>query len=212
MKKIVVLLVLLSILLTACSQVQEESFDSQSKDWEGPVIVSSQDPSVVFVNFDDGMLNFDLKSKESYVYEILTGKTYQDVKIQAEVKNKGMLVNGISLLCRVNKDKTSWYEFRVSSGGEYQFFLYDKSLKDAGKNPYKELVKRGINDAIKPDKTNLAVATCEGTKFTLTVNGTSIFEKENGDLGEAGYVGLGAVSYDTVPVQIGFANMDVAQP
>lgn len=212
MKRTAILLFVLGILLAACTQAKVENFETQSMSWEGPLIVSSQDPKIVYVKFDDGMLNFDLKSKESYVYEILADNTYKDVVIKSEVKNKGMLVNGISMLCRVNKEKTHWYEFRISSGGEYQFFLYDGSLKQAGKNPYVELVKRGVNDAIKPDKVNTVVATCQGTKFILKVNDNLIFEKENGDLTDAGYVGLGAVAYDTVPVQIGFANLSIEKP
>lgn len=212
MKTRIAVVLLVMVLLTACGASKVESFETASEDWQGPLIVSSQNADAVYVDFDDSMLNFDLKSKESYVYEILTGKTYQDVVIQTEVKNKGMLVNGMSILCRVNDEQTKWYEFRISSGGEYQFFIFDKSLKDAGKNPYKELVKRGVNDAISVEKANAVVASCEGTKFTLKVNDTLIFEKENGDWSEAGYVGVGAVAYDTVPVQIGFANVSVSKP
>lgn len=211
MKRTIILSLLLCLIfLGGCAKTA--TFDTPSEKWSEPLIVTSQNSDAVEMIFDDGLLKFRLNGKESYVYSIYDGTNQKNVAIEATMFNNGSQTNNATILCRVNKDKTAWYEFHIASEGSYSLLRYDKSLKESGKNPWVTLVKSGKNKAISNVKPNLIKAVCEGTKFSLTVNDTLLFEKENGDITEAGQVGLGAIAYNALPVVIGFDEVKISTP
>ncbi len=206
------LLSLLVFLLILGGCAKTASFDTPSEEWSDPLIVTSQNSDAVEMLFDDGLLKFRINGKESYVYSIFDGAEQKNVAIETTMFNNGSQINNASILCRVNKDNSAWYEFHVASEGTYGLLRYDKSLKDAGKIPWVTLVKSGSSKAISNVKPNVIKAVCDGTKLTLTVNDTLLFEKENGDITEAGQVGLGAIAYDALPVVIGFDDFKISTP
>lgn len=187
-----------------------EEFDLTNEDWSKDTWITTQapqyreetKPSMV----SDGILEFKLSDKETYIYKFHNGDVGQDVTIETKFVSKGQPNNGVALVCRVAPDLSTWYEARISPQGKWSIYLYDRSLKeDQDKNPYvpqKEGVMRP--KLVFPVKNNVVNFSCIGTKLTLTVNGEEVYTRNSNELMESGMVGLGVMSYDNLPVIVNF--------
>jgi hypothetical protein len=187
-----------------------EEFDLANEDWSKDTWITTQaaqyreetKPSMV----SDGLLEFHLNDKETYIYKFHNGDVGQDVTIETKFVSKGQPNNGVALVCRVAPDLSTWYEARVSPQGKWSITLYDRSLKEnEDKNPYipqKEGVMRP--KLVFPTRPNTVKFSCVGTKLTLTVNGEEVYTRNSNELMESGMVGLGVMSYDNLPVIVDF--------
>jgi hypothetical protein len=209
-KRFLIVLLVFGVILAGCAKT--EDFSTPSESWSAPVIVSSQNPDAVEMTFDDGQLKFKINANESYVYSFLSANVRKNVAIETTLINNGNQTNNAAILCRVDKEQSSWYEFHVANSGTYGLLKYDKSLRDQGKNPWVTLVKTSSSKLISSFKPNTIRVVCNGTRLTLSVNGTQLIDKENGDLTDAGGVGLGAIAYDAMPVVLGYDDVKISAP
>jgi hypothetical protein len=103
--------------------------------------------------------------------------------------------NNISLICRASN--AGWYEFSMTSGGEWIIFLYDDG-------EYTEL-KKGASRAINMQKaTNELTATCIGTELTFYVNQVEMGSVRDNRFKDAGQVGISVTTFDIPEVGIEF--------
>jgi hypothetical protein len=133
------------------------------------------EPSTV----QDGILVFNIRDNETYIYKFVKGSMTEDSIIEAKWKSNGQSMNGVALVCRASEDSSSWYEMRLSSQGEWQLLRYDQTIRDVDpfKNPY-VTIKKGLakNKLVRPSGDNVSKFSCIGSKLSYEVNGTKIVE------------------------------------
>jgi hypothetical protein len=191
-----------------------DNFDIVSADWTEPMWLTTQampGKEHTKISYEDGWLKFEFFDKETYIYQFNQRPTDANVLVEARMQAGGQMQNGVALVCRAATDYSAWYEFRVSSSGDYAIYRYDKSLKDDDKNPY-VLLKKGVSEAIKPMKENVMRVMCKDTTLSLEMNGKPVVTVQNSDLKEGGLVGLGAMSADVMPVVVRFDYFSVTTP
>lgn len=160
-----------------------------------------------------GELSIDLQDKETYLYTFYKNPSTADVVIEAKMRGAGNQENAMALVCRAKSDYSAWYEFRVDSQNVYYIYRFDKSLKEAGDNPYVLLERGGIRkDIYKPTDYNTLKVTCKGNQLTLEVNGNPVTAVTDGTLTEAGLVGIGAMSFNILPSDIKVDYFSYGEP
>jgi hypothetical protein len=194
-----------------------DSFDENQGYWSEDFIVTSQtsgrDPYSKTV-IQDGALHFLLKDKETYMYKFFQPANFAKVTIEAEYQAIGHYNNGTALVCKVNEDRTQWYEARVSSTSDFSIYLYDKKRKtELGKNPYLEITKGKFKiNELYPTKPNTIQFTCLDNQLILNTNrGQRIINQTVDTVLEGRGVGLGAMSYDVVPININFESVTICE-
>jgi hypothetical protein len=148
----------------------------------------------------DGRLVIKISPRDENVVKLYReSAVYTDVVVQAEVENKGDSRNGASVLCRVNEN--GFYEFRISSGGQYWIYRYDQKLKKESKNPYVFIAEGGSQFIHTGTKKNAFSMVCIGNDFRYFINNEELKPKipltlkaEYAVYPEGG-VGLGAFAY-----------------
>lgn len=166
------------------------------------------------VQVKDGMLNFIIPDKESYLYTLFKKPQKADVSIEVTFTSSGLSQNGVALVCRAKEDYSAWYEARVSASGMYAFYAYDETLKDAGLNPYRKIVAGTVDKySIYATTPNTLRFTCKGDQLILDVNGGKFIKvQQDAGLSEEGLVGIGTMSYDVIPVMVAYDNFSISEP
>jgi hypothetical protein len=184
-----------------------DQFDLVNPNWTDILTTTTQARSghvYSKVGVNDGFLLFTLLDKETYDYQFYKNSMPADVTMELKFYNTGQIVdNGVALICRANSDYTSWIEFRVSSQGYYSIFRYDKTLSSQYKNPYIEYVHGNADrNVISPFPTveNDIKASCIGPNLTFILNDKQTITTMKNDVMDGGFVGLGAMSGDSLPV------------
>jgi len=197
-----------------------DDFDTENDSFSEDTITTTQavtrdqvqtEPSTV----QDGILTFNIRDNETYIYKLINDSMTENAVIEAKWKSNGQSMNGVSLLCRASEDFTGWYEFRMSSQGDWQLLQYDKSIRDNDpyKNPY-VTIKKGVakQKLVRVSGDNVSKFTCSGNKLSYEVNGTKIIETTNTKIKGGGLVGIGVMSSVYLPVIIQWDYLDVTQP
>lgn len=187
-----------------------DTFDRNSQYWSEDFIVTTQTSGRDVLSkaiIQDGLLGFRFDDKETYMYKFFTTPIDGNVSVEVDYQSIGHINNGTAIVCRVNDDHTSWYEVRVSSTSDYSFFLYDKKRKtEEGKNPYLLLGKGKLKiDELAPTKPNTIKLTCLQNELVLDANkGKRVINQILETQIEGSGVGLGAMSYDVLPIKVNF--------
>lgn len=193
-----------------------DDFSTTQEGWSDQQVITTQakmgnlhsSASVV-----DGKLVFDLEDNETYMYKFYTHPAGEDVAVEVSVQSFEQITNGIALVCRATNEYDKWYEFRVSSTNNYAIYSYDASRRDEEKNPYVELKKGGLRiDQFRPTKENVIRGVCQGSTLTLYINDNEIASATAGDSTGGELVGLGAISYDILPVTVKFDYFSYGTP
>jgi len=197
-----------------------DDFDMENDSFSEDTITTTQavtrdqvqtEPSVV----QDGILSFNIRDNETYIYKLIKDSMTENAVIEAKWKSNGQSMNGVALLCRASEDFSGWYEFRISSQGDWQLLQYDKSIRDNDpyKNPY-VTIKKGVakQKLVRVSGDNVSKFTCNGNKLSYEVNGTKIVETTNTKIKGGGLVGIGVMSSTYLPVIIQWDYLDVTQP
>ncbi len=167
----------------------------------------------VTTNYDDG--RYLLAVEEPLVDVWATpGLELTDVVIEADTQYAaGPENNEYGLMCRYTRagdGSNSFYFFFISSDG---YYALGKVVKNARTVLNPEAGSFQPSDAILmgPSATNHLSATCQGTHFSLSVNGTRVGEFEDDEL-PRGDIGLIAGTFDEGGVRLHFDNVVVRQP
>lgn len=181
-----------------------EDFENDLDNWT--YFLMSGDENKMDLYTEDGYLIFDLEGEEQYVYVMYDPYTYENVKLQVAAENRGKNTNNISLICNYT-EKYGWYEFSVTNGGMYYFYVY--SELDGG---YFLLTSGGSTNVTTGRHENVYQATCEGNKLALYING--VLENEYTDnrynLTE-GQVGFGVSSFNVLPIIVYVDYVDILE-
>lgn len=192
-----------------------DTFDRNSQNWSQDLIVTTQTSGRDVLSkavIQDGMLSFRFEDKETYMYKFLNSPVGENVSVLLDYQSGGHINNGIAIVCRVNDERTTWYEARVSSTSDYALFLYDKSRKtEEGKNPYLLLGKGKLKiDELAPTKPNTIKLTCLDDEMILDLNkGKRVINQILETQLSGSSVGLGAMSFDVLPIRINFDQVTI---
>lgn len=191
-----------------------DEFNVLTDDWTAPITLTTQaqpGKEKSRISYEDSKLVFGLYDFETYVYQFNQRPAVADVLMELKYQAGGAHENGIALVCRAKSDQSEWYEFRVSSTGQYAIYYYQAALRDDYKNPYKELAK-GVSSAIRPTRENVMRVLCQGSSLVLEVNGEMVKTVQDSQLTEGGLVGIGAMSYNNMPVNIMMDYFGLSKP
>jgi hypothetical protein len=183
-----------------------EEFDSDPQ-WYYEVIQDSQDsdPESVSIEFDDSLMIFEIPESFLYAYYIYEGYSYDNVRVDIKVENRGVNSQQVSLVCRVGED--GWYEFAVQSDGLW--FLYAVS------GGYDRLTNGGSNDINQGKAVNEYSLVCNENEISFFINGVepkgSPYRESEYSLREGG-VGFSISSLRAIPVQIEVDYVRISEP
>jgi hypothetical protein len=184
-----------------------EEFDTSYNpdNWSSFTLGSGSDKNLV-IKQEDNYLNFDLGDKNLYVYYMYNPYTYQDVSLTLNAENRGRNNNNVSLVCRMNKDGTQWYEFSVESGGVWYLYAYD--------NGKYNILSNGGTTALKQGKdVNEYKMDCVGSEITMSINGSELKTVKDTTYGyDEGFVGFNISSLNVLPITVNVNWFDIAQP
>lgn len=183
-----------------------EEFDANSNldNWTSFTFGSGEDTNLKIEQKDEGLI-FDLGDLDLYVYYIYTPQTYKDVALTVVAENRGRNNNNVSLVCRLNPEDTTWYEYSFENGGAW--FLY------AYKDGYNILDNGGSNDLKQGLAVNEYGLTCNGNVITMYINGKELksFTDNKYSLTD-GQVGLNISSLNVLPIIVEVKSFDIAEP
>jgi hypothetical protein len=191
----------------------EDTFDRRSDYWSDDVVVTTQTFGRDLQSngtVQDGILRYRINDKETYLYKFFAPALPGDVSIETEFQSKGTIYNGIAIVCKVNEDRSSWFEVRVSSTSDYSFFRYEKRLRtEENKNPYVLLGKGKFKiDELYPTKLNSFKVTCLEDEIIMDTNrGMRVVSQFLDSSLDGSYVGIGVMSYEVIPVTIDFERI-----
>lgn len=168
--------------------------------------------SMAAMRVESGKLAIDLLSLEDklpWFYLINNDYTYSDVKVEADVTNRGADPSGVSLICRYSD--VGWYEFVVFNTGTYKIYAMDNvGLFNQG---YNELLS-GTSPIINPGAArNILTADCVGNQLSLYVNQTLVNSMIDTQFNFSfGKIGIAVSSPEKLPVGVSFDSLTVSQP
>jgi hypothetical protein len=183
-----------------------EEFDSDPN-WYFEVIQDNQDsdPESVEITFDDSLMIFEIPESFLYVYYIYQDYSYDNVRVDIKVENRGVNSQQVSLVCRVGDD--GWYEFAVQSDGLW--FLYAVS------GGYDRLTNGGSNDINQGKAVNEYSLVCDEDEISFFINGEepkgSPYRESEYSLREGG-VGFSISALRAIPVKIEVDYLKISEP
>ncbi|MBL8049700.1 MAG: hypothetical protein JNM46_00630 [Anaerolineales bacterium] len=183
-----------------------EEFDSDPN-WYFEVIQDSQDsdPESVEISFDDSLMIFKIPESFLYAYYIYEEYSYENVRVDIKVENRGVNTQQVSLVCRVGED--GWYEFAVQSDGLW--YLYAVS------GGYERLTNGGSNDINQGKAVNEYSLVCDDDEISFFINGNepkgSPYKESEYSFREGG-IGFSISALRAVPVQIEVDYVKISEP
>lgn len=186
-----------------------EEFDSDPQ-WDLEVVKDEtnakqvdSDPESVTTKFANGRMIFNIPEEWLSAFYTYTGETYEDVRLDMEVENRGVSSQQVSLFCRDDGGDKS-YEIEVSSNGKWVFKVNRRQ------------VINGASAAIKIGKEiNQYTLICKGDEVSFFFNGVepkgSPFVDNQAVLGE-GNVGFVVTSKRAIPVDVEIEWFKISEP
>lgn len=149
---------------------------------------------------------FDITGENRFVYITYDAFIYTDVIAEVVAENRGKNNNNVSLLCRYDTDRNTWYEFNIANNGLYSILAFDgteyRTIYDGGSNA----IKQGRD-------TNTYTIGCVGDTLSLYINGVearTVTETQY-KLRE-GKVGFSVSSFDVTPILVDVKSFTVVEP
>lgn len=187
-----------------------EEFNGDIAGWRR--FMTSGDERMVDLKVDLGKLSVNLLQlgdKLPWFYLINDAYPYSDVRVEAVVTNRGVNANGVSLICRYSD--IGWYEFMISSSGNYSIFAVDAvGMVSRG---YNEIFVGGSSEIDAGPSTTVYAIVCEGGELRLYINQKHVRTIEDIKFKFAeGKIGLAVSSPKRLPVNVDFDTLTVSQP
>ena len=184
-----------------------EEFDVSNENWTYFVTKNdiNADDSGSVPYTEDGFLIFDL-SKYLNVYAMYDPYTYDNVRIDARVENRGTNNNNINLICRYSDE--GWYEIAIANNGLYWLYAYD-----GARGSYAKIADGGSNKIKAGKEVNDYTFVCNERNLILYINGIETRTyTDNQYVFRRGQVGVGASSFKDLPVKVEFDYVQISQP
>jgi hypothetical protein len=181
-----------------------EEFDGDLSNWT--YWVNYGDENGLTLNADRGTLNVLLEKENTSVYIFYDPYTYSDVVVEMEAKNSGKNNNNVSLVCRYDENRGSWYEFSIANNGLYWIYAVENET-------YNEIFSGG-STAIKQGRdTNVYRAECVGNELALFINGEEVRSLEEKTYRfEEGQVAFNVTSFNVLPIDIDVEYFKISEP
>ncbi|HSL31756.1 MAG TPA: TIR domain-containing protein [Anaerolineales bacterium] len=134
--------------------------------------------------------------------------SYDDVKLEVLMTNKGFNNNGVSLICR--RSDQGWYEFWVSNSLRYEIYAFGPGGEffDTGS----QLASSVSNQIREGHAENTITATCKGNELSLEINGETVITRSARYDLPAGNIGIGFWASPTLPVDVEIESLKVSEP
>ena len=195
------------------AQAFTETFDQANKNWSDPLIVTSQAPGrdpLYKLSLESGRLRVALQDKETYLYSFYNAQFGSPASINITYEYRTLNESGVAMVCQANAEKTAWYEARLIAGeSKYNLYAYHKRQSEDSPNPY-TLLAQGVLQIkeFSPARGNVVTFTCTDKELKLDLNNGArvITQPVDGSITGA-LLGIGVMSYDTVPVNIDFKTI-----
>jgi len=200
---------------TGAQQFYTEEFDANTNYWKYLVVNGSKSQIVdgivglMSIRQVGGLLSIDLQGPGAWIYAIYEPFTYNNVRLDVKVANRGSNNNNVSLICR--KSDAGWYEFDIANSGLYQI-LYAKIQPDQTVD-YSYIADGGSAKISSGMKQNEYGIICQGSTLSLYINGDEVRTlDENKYLLPEGNIGVSVSSFRDVPVIVDFFWVKISQP
>jgi hypothetical protein len=184
-----------------------EEFDGDISNWTyftSKNDVKADDSGVVPAT-DNGFLVLDLP-KNLNVYVMYDPYTYTNVRVDARVENRGTNNNNINLVCRSSKE--GWYEVAIANNGLYWMLAYD-----GVKGAYAQLANGGSNKIKAGKEVNEYTLICNDRNIILQINGFDTKSyTDNQYVFRDGQIGIGASSFNDIPVKVEYDWVKISEP
>ncbi|MBL8064199.1 MAG: hypothetical protein JNK32_14320 [Anaerolineales bacterium] len=185
-----------------------EEFDTDPE-WDLEVVKDEtnakqvdSDPESVTTKFSNGRMIFNIPEEWLSAFYTYTGETYEDVRLDMEVENRGVSSQQVSLVCRSEGDRS--YEVEVSSNGKWVFKVNRRQ------------VINGASTAIKIGKdTNQYTLICQGDEISFLFNGVEPKGSpyvDNQAVLSAGNVGFVVTAKRAIPVDVEIDWFKISEP
>jgi len=187
-----------------------EEFDGGIENWSRLTVTGSKEsnPDGLALEVSDSRLVFDFSTKQLYAYLFYDPFEYENVAVEALAENRGMNDNNISLICRYSDE--GWYEFNVFNSGLYNI-LYGYYKPDGSIN-YARIADGGSNKIKAGKEVNNYRITCNERKLSLFINGTETrVVEDNQYVLRKGKIGIGASSFDQLPIKIEYDWVKISE-
>ena len=186
-----------------------DEFDADVVDWT--TFLTSGQQSLLEQYVENGFWVFNLGARQMWVYSLYEPQVYADVRIDVQAQNRGDNTNNISIICRYNEQE-GWYEFNMYNSGLYDIF-YGRWKAGHTDTTYLPVANGGSNAIRQGKASNDYTVICSGKTLSLFING-----EETRTLNENEYklidgqVGIGASSFDRLPVRVDFDWVKISKP
>ncbi len=170
----------------------------------------SGDPEKFFLTLEEDGLLFELTDQRIFSYVYYDAFTYEEVRIETTIENRGVNDNNITLFCMYSEEK-GWYEFNIYSSGLYDMFFTKPD--SAGNLNYGLIAEGGSNKINQGLAENTYAIVCDRTSLTLFINGN-----ETRSVGlpsyvlDEGKVGVSVSSFGQVPVKVLVKEVVISKP
>jgi hypothetical protein len=216
--RIYLVLVVMTILVTACSASSGGNTNGNSQPGNGEDVLffddfSNPDSGWDHFNAGEGVMDYKDGKYQIFVnaasidFWANPGLSFKDTRVEVDAtKVGGDNNNDFGVICRY-KDKLNFYFFIISSDGFYGIGkMVDGAQELIGQD---ELLATDASN--QGDALNKIRADCIGSNLTIYVNDSLITSVQDGTFSE-GDVGLLAGTYDWAGTDIHFDNFKVLDP
>ena len=132
--------------------------------------------------------------------------TYEDVRLDVKVENRGANTNNVLLVCRSSDE--GQYLVSVSNGGLYSIYAYE-----GASDTYYRMANGGSNLIKQGKEINTYTLICEGRDLILGINGTEVKKwTDNRYVFRDGMVGIGVASEDVQPIKLEIDYIEISVP
>lgn len=165
---------------------------------------SDQEDELSMEQEGDGV-TIDLGALDMYMYYIYEPKVYSDVKITMTAENLGRNNNNVSMICRLDFENATWYEFSVESGGVWYLYAFD--------NGYNFLDSGGASVLKQGKEMNEYALECNGEMITMYINGQKLKSYPDRVYSfREGNVGFNISSLNVLPITVSVKSFEISQP
>jgi hypothetical protein len=195
---------------TAIPKFFAEEFDDafNREDWS--LFLTHGDPAKLNLEPAGGMLVFNITGRGVWAYLTYDRQTYDNVRLDAVVENRGDNQNNISLLCRYD-EQAGWYEFNVGNDGLYSI-LYGRSTTE-NKLSYGTIYEGGSNNIKQGTAVNEYSIICKDSTLSLFINGVETRTLQETRFGlREGKVAISASSFQRYPVVLAYDRVTISEP
>ncbi len=181
-----------------------ENFDSSLSHWS----TLATNTVVPDVQLQSGFLIFNLRQPNDWADTIYFGKSYQDVRVDAQVEVRAGNDGTVGIVCRYSQIN-GWYEFNIYADQTYML-MYGQWLSP-GIARYTPL-HHTSSEKIKQGSNQIGLV-CQGDTLTPYINNVRMITYKDTKVGLTdGNIGLTASSFTDAPFVAAFDWVKVSAP